>query len=569
MRKVRRWIILLGLIALAFLWLRSMGQPSVAQGSILVIDLAGEYVESAEPALLTRLFGESHRSFVGLLSEIEKAGRDDRLAAVVFRVRGLEVGWARAQELRDAIARLSARGRRCVSYLELGSFNANLDYYVASAAPAVYAAPANRAPLVGLAAQYLFLGGFWDLFGIDIEVERIGRYKTAVDTIAGSGMSDANREMSNSLLDSIDGQFVAGIAASRKITPEAVRTAIDDAPSDPDALLAHRLIDGMRFYDELLKELGDGKVVSDADYAGVSLASVGFDPKAHVALIYGSGAVVTGRGSTSRSGSPVLASDTLSEALDEAARDDAIDAIIFRVDSPGGSPLASDIVWRAAVRARERGKPLIVSMSDVAASGGYYVSVGADAIVASPASITGSIGVFVLRPVLGGLFEKLGIGSASLQRGAHADILNSAKPLSPESRARLRSEVASIYGLFVDRVAAGRGLDHASVDAVGQGRVWTGAQALEHGLVDELGGLHTATRRVAQKLGLDPDADIALVVYPQPKSLFEQIQEMLSPVHASLLPRAATGELRRLEPWLQAAAEGAPVVLLPFNLEVH
>jgi len=267
MRKLRRWIILLGLIALAFLWLRSEGQPSEAQDSILVIDLAGEYVESAEPALLMRLFGESRRPFAGLLSEIEKAGRDDRLAAVLFRVRGLEIGWAKAQELRDAIARLSARGRRCVAYLELGSFSANLDYYVASAAETVYSAPANRAPLIGLAAEYLFLGGFWDLLGIDLEVERIGRYKTAVDTIAGTSMSDANREMANALLDSIDGQFVAGIAASRAMSPDAVRMAIDAAPSDPEALLAHQLIDGVRFYDELLKELGDGKVVSAADYA--------------------------------------------------------------------------------------------------------------------------------------------------------------------------------------------------------------------------------------------------------------------------------------------------------------
>jgi len=569
MRRLRRLVILLGLAALVLFWLRSAGQPSLAQDSILVIDLAGEYVESAEPPLLTRVFGESRRPFVGLLSEIEKAGRDDRLAAVVFRMRGLEIGWAKAQELRDAIARLATRGRRAVAYLELGSFNGNLDYYVASAAEVVYASPASRAPLAGLAAEYVFLGGLWEKLGIDLEVERIGRYKSAAETLAGRHMSDANREMANALLDSIDEQFVSGIATSRKLTNQAVRSAIDAAPSDPDALLAYHLIDGVHFYDEVLKELGDGKVVSGADYARVPAASVGFDPQAQVALVYGSGAVVTGRGSTSRSGNPVLASDTVSEALEKAARDDAIDAIIFRVDSPGGSPLASDIVWRAAVRARERGKPLIVSMSDVAASGGYYVSVAGDAILASPASLTGSIGVFVIRPVLGGLFEKLGIGSDSLQRGAHADILLASKPLSPESRARLFGEVESIYDLFVERVATSRELDRDAVDGVGQGRVWTGAQALERGLVDELGGLHAATRHAAQALGLDPDADVALVVYPEPKSLFEQVADMLGTAQARLLPRSADAELRQLEPWLRAAEGGAPVALLPMRFDVH
>lgn len=570
MRKFRVLIVLIVLGALAFFFLFDGGGPSIAPDSILVLDLSGEFVEAAEPPLLSRLLAEPRRPFASLLSEISKAERDDRLDAVVFRIRGLEVGWAKAQELREAIAHMSERGRRTIAYMELESFGANLEYYVASAADEVYASPALHAPLVGLSAEYLFLGGLWNLFGVEIEVERIGRYKSAADFFAGRSMTDANREMANALLDSLDAQFVSGIAASRDLEPDDVRAAIDAAPLNSQEMLSHGLIDDALFLDEIVEKLGDGPVVRGAEYAAVDPVSVGFEPVANFALIYGSGGVVTGSGSSSRSGNPVLASDTVGKALQDAAKDPSIDAIIFRVDSPGGSALASDIVWRAVERAKQEGKPLIASFSDVAASGGYYVAAGADAIVASPGSITGSIGVFVLRAVLGGLFEKLDIGFESFTRGAHADLQLSSRPLSEASRERLRAEVASIYEVFVERVANGRALDPDAVDEVGRGRVWTGAQAVERGLVDALGGLREASRHAKVALELDPEADVALVVYPPPKTLVEQFGEMLQGARAQLAPDAhELAPVRRLEPWLRALAEGTPAALLPFAIDVR
>ena len=570
MRRLRRLILFAGLVALALFLLLPRFEVSVDPGSILLLDLAGEYVEAAEPPLLSRLLAEPRRPFVSLLSELAKAERDDRLAAVVLRVRGLQVGWAKAQELREAIGDLARGGRRVVAYLELETFASNLDYFVASAAQGVYASPAMRAPLVGLAAEYLFLGGLWEIFGVELEVERVGRYKTAADTIAGRSMSQANREMADALLDSLDAQFVEGIAQSRNLPREAVRATIDAAPIDSQEMLAHGLIDEALFFDELVEKLGGGPVVRGADYAAVEPASVGFDPVARFALVYGSGGVVLGDGSVSPTGGPILASDAVSEALENAAMDPSIDAIIFRIDSPGGSALASDIVWRAAERTKREGKPLIASFSDVAASGGYYVAAGADAIVASPASITGSIGVFALRSVLGGLYDKLDIGFESLVRGAHADLLTTSRPLSEASRERMRAEVVSIYDLFVERVAEGRALEVQRVDALGRGRVWTGAQAAERDLVDALGGLRAATRRAKQELELDPDADVALVVYPPPMTFVEQIAEFLGGGRARLGLRAPQLEwVRRLEPWLRAAAEGAPVALLPFAIDVR
>jgi protease-4 len=297
---------------------------------------------------------------------------------------------------------------------------------------------------------------------------------------------------------------------------------------------------------------------------------VGFAPVARFALDYGSGAVVTGKGTVSRSGAPVLASETVSRALRDAAEDDEIAGIVFRVDSPGGSALASDIVWNATRSAAENGKPLIVSFSDVAASGGYYVATGADAIVASPGTITGSIGVVVLRPVLRGLFEKLDIGFATLSRGEHSDIASSLHPLSEGSRERIATEVRSIYDLFVERVATGRNLTPERVHELGQGRVWTGEQALASGLVDELGGLRAATRRAKQAAGLDADADVALIPFPRPKPLVVQLNEVMRATAAAATPSLPLPQLaKRALEWAASVPDGAPAYLPPFAFDIH
>jgi len=570
MRTARRILLVIVVLVIVFaVWSPTPG-PEVPDGSILVLDVEGEYVESSAPPLLARLLGSQVRPFASLLSEIAKAERDERLAAVVFRIRPLDIGWGKAQELRDAIAAASSRGRRTAAYLEVESFSANLEYFVATGAQEVYASPAAHAAVVGLSAEYLFLGGLWERLGIELEVERIGRYKSAAEAIAGRAMSDATREMAGSLLDSVDRDFLAGIAAGRELPVDAVREAVAAAPVEPEEMLRWGLVDGVLERDELALRLGGGELVEADDYARVDPAEVGFAPVASFALVYGSGNVVVGRGRTTPDGSPVLASDTVAEALETAAEDPEIDAIVFRIDSPGGSPLASDIVFRAVERARASGKPVIASFSDVAASGGYYAAAGADAILASPASLTGSIGVFVLRPVLAGTLDKLGIGFESLTRAPHADIPLATRKLSDASRARLRAEVAAIYDRFVERVAAGRKLDASRVDAVGQGRVWTGAQAFERGLVDGLGGLRAAVLEGKRRLDIDADADVALVIYPPPLSLYEQIDEALGGLRAELLDRLpVSAALRRARPWLQAAGDGAPTALLPFHLEIH
>src|SRR5690606_20646555 len=289
-------------------------------------------VQAPEAPFFAQVLGVRQRSFVSTLSELRKAQRDARLAHVVLEIGDLEIGWAKAQELRDAIRDLREAGRHPVALLGVGSFGANLEYYVASAAEQVWLAPGSGPPLLGLAQEHLFLGGLWERVGVSMAVGKAGVYKGAAEQIASGEMSEPYREQAESLLDSIDGQFVAGIAESRGLDEAAVRAALAEASSDPDELAAARLVDGVATRAELLAKLGDPKVVEGAAYAAVDPRSVGFDPTATFALVYASGAVVAGEGRLSRTGQPVAAARTITEALEEAAADDDVKAIVLRVD---------------------------------------------------------------------------------------------------------------------------------------------------------------------------------------------------------------------------------------------
>src|SRR5262245_6625983 len=291
MRRLRRLLIVATLVALAaWLLLPSRG-VKIEQGSILLIDLEGDFVEAAEPPYWSRLFGERRRPFAGLLSELAKAQRDQRLAAVVLRIRSLGIEWGMAEELRDAIAELAGK-RHTVAYLEVGSLTANREYFVAAGAPEIVVAPGATSPLTGLAAEFLFLGGLWEKLGAGVEAIGAGEYKSAAETLAGTKMSEPHREMATALLDSTYDAFVTAIAQARGKTPELVREAIDRAPVDAGDLVELGLVDRVGFLDETVAALGSGPVVEDADYRGVDPSSVGFDPVATFALVYGSGNVV-------------------------------------------------------------------------------------------------------------------------------------------------------------------------------------------------------------------------------------------------------------------------------------
>ena len=567
-RFKKRWLLfgtalLLGL----FVWRVGMRAPQIEPGSVLLMTLEGEYFEGVTHPLLG-LFGLEENSLVLEVARLRRAARDTRIKTVLLRVKDLQLGWGRAAELRQALSAFNAAdGKQSIALLETEG-GGNAAYFVASAAHEVYVTPAQQLPFVGLASEAWYLGGLFEKLGVAVEYERIGRYKNAAERYAHAGPSEASRRMNRALFDSLDETFVSAVAASRKLEPRALRAHMDAGPVTPAELQQAGLVDGESDAEALLTKLGEPPRVTAERYDGVTLADLGVEPEARFALVYGVGPVVTGEGD---GGDSVLAADTVIENLERAAADDDIAALVLRINSPGGSPLASDLVWRAL---REIEKPVVVSMSDLAASGGYYVASAADYIVSQPATLTGSIGVFALRPSFKGLYKKLGIAVERHTRGARADLWLSDAPLSAPAREVLTRMVESIYAKFLARVVAGRP-EHfetpAAVHAIAQGRVWTGTQALEHGLVDELGGLAEALDAARKLAGLPSAAEVELVEYGTPEPGFAHLLDWLtvSARRGALLPRArgvATNSVTGTAPYLYrdaaAAAAFAPAPLL-------
>ncbi|RIL07690.1 MAG: signal peptide peptidase SppA [Proteobacteria bacterium] len=570
MRRPRWVLIALLVLALVVALSYLRGGPRIERGSTLVLELSGQYLEAPDAPLFASVLGLHRQSLLGQLSELRKAERDDRIEQVLITIRDLQIGWAKAQELRDAIRALRDKGRRPVVILEVEGFGANLEYYVASAAEKLYVAPGGGAPLLGLAEEHMFLGGLWEKIGLTVQVAQVGRYKGAADSIAGKEMNEFYREQAERLLDSVDGQFVAGIAEARGVAVDVVRKVIGAAPSRPEVLQELGLVDGVETRQALLDRVPEERRVDAAAYASVDPASLGFAPEATFALIYGSGAIQSGSGSVSRSGQPVFASDTVIAALRDAAKDDEIRAIVLRIDSPGGSAFPSEQIWHAIRDAKKR-KPVVASFSDYAASGGYYLASAADAIVAQPATLTGSIGVFAVRPALGGLFERFDVHTSTLGRGPHAEINLMSPELSPDTRDWLQSDVEDTYRRFLARVAEGRGRSVEEVAAVAEGAVWTGEQAVTRGLVDAIGGLRSAVAKAKDRAGIAQGADVALTVYPPPKPLAEELRDALRVSVAHELGAALpwSPALARVRGWLEAVATGGPIALPPLWIEIR
>ena len=577
-RSSRRYVYLAVLAAL-FLFVWSSGQdPSVevVQGSTLLVQVRGNYVEAASPTLLGRLLGDDGKPFVSLLSLFALAERDDRIDTVVIQLGSTGIGWGKATELRNAIGRLRDAGRETVVIMNGGSFSANRSYYIASAAEKIYAVPGSVLPVVGLAAQYLYFGNTWEKFGIGVEATKVGRYKGAVDMIIGTGMSEPLREMSNALLDSAEQRFASAVEASRGINREELAKIIDAGPVTASQLLEHGLLDGIshvRHLDVMQRDVIHGK-----DYRNVDPVSIGFAPKAQFALIYGSGNVVTGSAGRSTSGGPIFAADKVSDALFAASKNPEIDGIVLRIDSPGGSPDASEFVWQTIMDVRETGMPVVVSVSDVAASAAYYIASAADAIIISPGALTGSIGVFSVRPNFEGLMEKLDVRVETLSRGAHADFASTLKPMSDGAHERMDTIVREIYELFITRVATGRNLEVAQVDTVGEGRVWSAEQALDVGLVDGLGGLKEAVEWLLLKNGLDKDTDASLVSYPAALSVTAEFAELLqggtllmsrAPMDAALDSLPLPNALVTLRSWVTDLDFNGPLLVPSALIEIQ
>jgi len=489
------------------------------------------------------------------VAALHRAAADDRVAGLVSRVQLSAAPPAAVQELREAVVEFS-RAKPSLAWAE--TYPGTLSYYLASGFGEVWMQPSGTLGLIGFATNPVFLRDALDKAGVEAQFVARGEYKSAANLFTEDRYTDAHREADARLIESLRAQVWAGIAESRGIEPSALDAMADRAPLLRDDAVEAKLLDRIGFRDEAylrIAELCGAEGVKNPDdddapprlylsrYAltRTGAPSVpGRPSKPTIAVVTVAGPIVSGRGGPqvlpfSRSSA---GGDTIAAALREAAADKDTRAVVLRVDSPGGSVTASETIWREVGRCRAAGKPVVASMGAVAASGGYYISMAADTIVACPGSITGSIGVVTGKLVARGLKDRLGIGSDSLRTNDNADAWSPDAPFTERQRAMVEAEADLFYDDFVRRVAQARGMTVEEVDGVARGRVWTGADAHERGLVDELGGLRAAVRRAKVLAGLDADAEVRLAGYPG-----SSMRDYLRPRASSQPAAASLGEL--------------------------
>ena len=559
-------------------------EPVIRDHSVLALKIEGELPDYIPDTLQNRLFGGDKLSLTTLIEQLRKAKVDKRISGVLLDIKLLAAGWGKAEELRDAIADFRTSGKPIYAYIEVGT---NKEYYIATAAERVYVMPTGDLFINGLAADVMFFRGSLDKLGVYPDLFQIGKYKNAPDEFTRKYMTDAHREVVNSILDDIFNRFVNTIAETRKKTPDEVRALIDNAPLGAKDAQSAGLIDGTKYRDEvedeLKKRLGfkedeELRVTSASTYKEISPESVGLNKGERIAIIYASGEIGGGKSDQGTFGGQSVGSDTLVKAINDARKDSSIKAIVLRVDSPGGTMYASDAIWHAVEEAKQK-KPVVVSMGDLGASGGYYISCNANKIIAEPSTYTGSIGVFAGKPVIKSFYDWIGVTNEYVMRGKNAGMFRETEKFSPDERTKLESIIKSMYyDEFVPRVARGRGRDAEYVDSIGQGRVWTGAQAKEKGLVDEIGGLDRAVEIARQLANIPADKGVRRVILPYPRGLFDNLFGNNNDEEASVhidQQRAAIAALpedvrRTLQyaDMMDRMKRGEVMAIMPFDLRI-
>ena len=548
--------------------------PRIDRNSTLMLRVSGDLQEMEPAGVIGQLF-EGQPTVRSLVDALRKAKVDSRVTSVVIRPTGTAALWGKVQEVRDAILDFKRSRKPIVAYMEFGG---EQEFFLASACDKVFLMPTSSLDLTGLASYELFLRGTLVKIGAYPDALHVGDYKTASNIYTEHTYTPAHREMAVSLNTDLYEQLVRGLADGRHKSEAEIRTLIDHGPFLPEDALRAGLVDDVVYEDEIDDKVdlsngvagakkGSAHFLEQADYRNVTTSSLGLDRGQRIAIIYAVGLISSGPSNYDSPQGQVAGSDTLVEYLRKARADSSIKAIVLRIDSPGGSAIASDVIWREVQLTRNK-KPVIASMSDVAASGGYYIAMPASAIVAEPATLTGSIGVVMVKFVIDGTLKKLGLNMEHVQEGRYADLYSPIRPFSPSERARVEEQMQATYDAFVEKAAAGRNTTPEKIDAIGQGRVWTGRQAKQLGLVDELGGLERALALAKERVGIPQDAGVELVVYPPRKSIYEIVANPFGrPDGASTLgallglkdPRG----LQTLMAPMQVFRRGEPLALMP------
>ena len=519
---------------------------------ILELDLTEGITETRPADPVSAIAARNRVILPDVLDGLRRARDDDRVTVLVARLGGKSIGLAAVQELRRAITEFGEAGKTTIAWAEsFGEFSAsNVQYYLATAFEKIWLQPSGDLGLTGIAVERLFLRGALDKLGADFQVAKRQEFKGAAEQLTETRFSEPSRQATERMTESVTEQLVQAIAERRGISRDKVSELIDGGPYLAARAQAESLVDQLGYRDEVYaearKQAGPDAVVvylgryqrakALAERARTTATTL---PGGHVpgiALIYATGPIRRGRSGRGLVSGGAMGSDTIAAAIRSATKDEHVRAILLRVNSPGGSYVASDTIWREVVRARAGGMPVVVSMGDVAASGGYYISMAADEIVAQPGTITGSIGVLTGKPVLGEALGRIGVTSDRITRGAHSAMFSQLQPFSTDEWALVNDWLDHIYADFTGKVASGRGMTAEQVHEVAKGRVWTGADALAHGLVDQLGGMQEAASIARRRAGLPATAPLR--VFPRVRPI-----DRLRPAASSESRGAASASL--------------------------
>jgi protease-4 len=557
------------------------------------IEIKGSYHEGAQ---LPGLFGEMSETLDAAIARVDKAAGDEKIDGIILRINNPTIGWAKMNAFRKAIGRTQTKGKKVHAWLDGAS---NVDYLLASACDEIVMPESGALMMVGLRAEVTFYKNLFDLIGVKAEMLRVGEFKSAAEPYTRTEMSPEFRKEMEEILDDRYKLLVETIAASRKMSPDKVAAAIDDGPLTARHARELGLIDRIGYEDDLessLEKAAEGKsfkVVKkygkkkvDADFGGIAgmmkmmEMMMGIEPPRRkssnpkLAIIYASGMITTGKNSTDfLSGDSTMGADTMIKAIREANKDATVKAIVLRVDSPGGSALASDLIWHELELVK---KPFVVSMGDVAGSGGYYIAMGADRIFADPGTITGSIGVVGGKFALSGAFNKIGITTDIISRGKNSGVLSSTAGFSDSERDAMQRLLNDIYDQFTGKAAQGRKMPKEKLEKLARGRVYTGSTALKIGLVDELGSLEDAIAYAKKQAGVGPDEKLEKLVLPKATSPLESLLGPLDPNDARAADASVRRMLRTISPELEQNLEALRVMeivsrertltIMPFRL---
>lgn len=541
--------------------------PSIASGSTLVLDLRGDLPERAPVEYPLPMLQDRNRLTVAnVWMSLKNAAADSRINAIVLTPGDLDIGWAKMQEIRSGLEAFKKSGKPLFAYLKTAGMR---EYYLASVADRIYVAPEDMLDVKGMRVEMMFFKRTADKLGVDVQIEHAGKYKDFGEMFTRTEASPESREALNAVLDSLYGNLVTQLGASRRKTAAEMRATIDQGPFLAPQAKASGLVDVLAYEDQMYGDLkqrlkiSDIKKVTTREYRKISASSLGLEGKHRVALIVAEGAITRGEPSSDGYSDDGIQSEGFNKILRRVAQDDDIRGAVVRIDSPGGEVFASDEIWRE-MNLLSKKKPLVLSMSDSAASGGYYIAMSGDPVLAYPGTITGSIGVVFGKANFRGLYDKLGVTKDTLSRGRFATIDSDYRPLSEEERRKLREGIDAHYRSFVQKVAAARKRKFEEIAPVAEGRVWTGSDAKAHGLVDEIGGLDRAFELVKQRAKIPAGEKIRIVTYPPRRSIFEVIfgsaeQAAIPPVLRKLFSAVD----------LQSWSKGSYFRLMPFALEIR